>query len=316
MERQQFDQLRFPYPLAQVYSYLPTPTERGINKVGGVTEACQRAVICFETFCRFCVWEMVMEYARLERRDDSLTKDLADSLFFPVQGVSTGTWVRLLGELSGYLKSYRDELFISEMPFLYCDAKRKGISALAREVVSSFPSDRNVAIGHVNTCRSPESQLEYYHSMRDKLLAIYNGLGFLERYCLISVGKAEKNIVQEAYLLDGFGRADFEAHTSEIRFLTDHAFLPDTTLFIRREALYGGGDNPFLLYPIFLFDVFRCTQSAEVPSPLCQPPDEIYILNSIKHNHRLIKSLMFSGHRQTAAPSFILSRQRIRKQPD
>lgn len=51
---------RFPYPIAQAFVRMPV-TDRELRKVRGPAEGIRRAVFCYETITRFCVWEMLME---------------------------------------------------------------------------------------------------------------------------------------------------------------------------------------------------------------------------------------------------------------
>ena len=167
LKRYRFDISKFPYPIAEVYSYLPE-TELEFDQTGGVVGAIQNAVICFETICRFCVWEMVMEYARLDVKDSKLQETLDEFIFLAKGSVSPGTWVVLWRQLSDFLRHHHQKLFMPEVPFAFFDRTRNKLSSVAREAIIPFVKVRNRYLAHPNTRRSPGSHAESYMDMREK----------------------------------------------------------------------------------------------------------------------------------------------------
>ena len=299
MKAHRFDINRFPYPIAQVEGYLPK-SERGLDMAGGVVGSIQMAVICFETICRFCVWEMVMEYARLGVTQPKL-KDALDHFIFIAGGsLGTGKGVELWRDLSSHLRYQQQTLFMPEMPFVFFDQTKGDLTAVAKDAINPFPQHRNKEYGHLSTCKSPESQIGFYMSMRDKLYNILSALSFLEDYCLISVRKVENNVVKEAYLLEGHGPdVEFDICEADISLGSAQEIRNNMTLLIKREAIDGSSnDNPFLLYPVFLFDAFQYKNPDKIANRKSHVPDDLYVLTSIKHNRRSIQNLTFSGHRK------------------
>jgi hypothetical protein len=259
-----FDINCFPYPIAQTYSYIPA-TERQIIKTGGVGAAIQKTIICFETVCRFCVWEMVMEYANLDGKNSELKDFLSQNLFFSKQGVSLGTWVSLMMKLGKFLRNRRSRLFMPEMPLLFYNEKGKKTTSTAKEAIGPFVWYRN-RFSHPDSCLSPDKLNELFIKMKKMLDQVLANARFFEKYCLMAATKLEKQFIREGILLEGPARSgsnQFNEFIGSIKLQESHSITPDIVLLIHRSAmgaLEKCEEQPFLCYPIFLFSAFKNPQ--------------------------------------------------------
>jgi len=295
-----FDINLFPYPIAQTYGYIPT-TERSIQKTGGLGAAIHKTIMCFETVCKFCVWEMVMEYANLEEKNQELTNYLSKYLFFTKQGISSGTWVALMSNLSKVLKSQQSKLFMPEMPLLFYREKGEKITSTAKNSIGPFIWYRN-RFSHPVSCPSQDMYANYNLIMKQMLIDTMNHLQFLQQYCLMAVTKQENNIILEGLLLEGPARDgdnQFKEFVGRIKLKKSQFLSPDTVVLIRRSALETCEEHPFLCYPIFLLSAFKSLQDNDATGYL---PDELYIMNQVKHEKQNINSLIFTGHLQNCKP--------------
>lgn len=297
---QTFDISRFPYPIAQTYGYIPN-IERQIQKTGGVGAAIHKTIMCFETVCRFCVWEMVMEYANLEEKNPKLSTYLSQHLFFSKQGMSLGSWVSLMMMLAKFLKSRQSKLFMPEMPLLLYREKGKKITSTTKNAIKPFVRYRN-HFAHSESCLSTDMYSKYFSTMRQMLTDILADMLFLERYCLMAVTKLEDHTIHEGILLEGPARDggnQFNEFVGCIKLLESQPILPDTVALIHRSALETHKEQPFLCYPIFLFSAFKSIQDRDNER---EPPDELYVMNQVQHKQQDIHSLSFIGHLRDCRP--------------
>lgn len=296
-----FDINRFPYPIAQTYGYIPT-TERQIQRTGGVGTAIHKTIICFETVCRFCVWEMVMEYAILEEKNQKLTDFLSQNLFFSKQGISLGSWVSLLMMMAKFLKNRQSKLFMPEMPLLFYREKGKKISPITNDAIKPFVRSRT-RFAHAESSLSPDMYSQYFSNMHQMLMDILTHMSFLDQYCLMAVTKLENRTIREGILLEGparDGANQFNEYVGCIQLRESQSILPDTVVLIHRSALETCEAQPFLCYPIFLFSAFKSIRDRDNERE--SPPDELYVMNQVKHEQQDIHSLSFIGHLQNCRP--------------
>ncbi len=282
---------QFPYPLARKYAFI-------YERSSGYLEMFTRTLDCLETLVRFCTALLVCEYARADAgvRHEETSRGVFELLRNP--RTSTGHWVAALRSLCAHLVSHRHRLFMPELPGLYFERPGR-LTTCARQVLESFPADRNRFLAHKTRAYSEREYKQLFDQYESKLAMCFESLGFLVNYLMIVPTRIRAAAIEE--WLEARGAGAFEVRRGGAIPLDDVGSVEGDLDVLLVDGSTPSKGRPLLASPLFLYRYW-----------FDQDTDDVYVFGAVTTSpRREIAEVQYFGSAKHSEPLTVSPRDHL-----